>query len=116
MIGITWFKIDKSTRTFKSIRKARTVKEAWEKSFAKWQLVLKGYDYDSATDACGLCNLYNKPSILGCPKCPIQQATGNRGCHGTPLDRIKFATKSTARKEIAFLRSIKDGTYKKVGK
>ena len=100
-----WF--EKYGNIFKSIQNAETIEEAWEKSFAKWELILAGKIPLAPIPACGLCNLYY---VDDCGHCPIFAYTGYRTCEGTPIDTDEGITSEVAKAEIEFLKLVKSKT------
>jgi len=115
-----WFDIDEGDKSFNSRRKARTLSEAWEKTFTKWDLLRRGYGVggDGHTGTCGLCNLYGsdgrycKEAENYCDACPVKRVTKERNCHGTPYRAIP--TTKDAEKEIKFLKKVKNETRKNI--
>ncbi len=62
---------------FGSKQRAKTLKEAFEKSIAKWDLCSKGFYTYEEKSTCGLCDLFNKKN---CSKCPIAIETEGANC------------------------------------
>jgi len=62
------------------IMDART-RTALQGAIAKWQAIVDGTGVDKAFMNCPLCEIFAAPR---CPDCPVQQATGQPGCVGTP--------------------------------
>lgn len=61
-------------------RTPKNLKEAFEKSIEKWELIAGGgISFSSCTDSCGLCNLYRSED---CVNCPIFKETKRAGCQG----------------------------------
>jgi hypothetical protein len=85
-------------------------------SIAKWQAIVDGTGYDFGIQNCPLCLIFHpaengKP---GCRGCPVREATGRRGCIGTPYEALdkadaendKEAAATHAQAELDFLKSL----------
>ena len=75
-----WFCWELVYNGYKSKTPATTLKEAWEKTLAKWGKKGAGKEFLMMVSTCGLCNLYNAP--MGCGKCPVRTITGVHHCRG----------------------------------
>ncbi len=107
-----WFEIDEAK--FYTIATARTLRSAFEKSLAKWSLILDGLEPDNGIDSCGLCDLFNKDDCSGCP---IRKITGRSYCEGTPytlyMDSIQEnGTDKINLAELNFLKAVKKAFLK----
>jgi hypothetical protein len=82
-----WFEIN-NTEIFVSKRKAKNIKEAWDKTFTKWYLLASGKDTYDQIETCGLCDLYYYLSCVGCPL-RLKYAS----CLSTPMVKLDIAEK-----------------------
>ncbi len=77
-----WFKFDEKDKArFDSERRAITLKEAWEKTFEKWELILGGFWTNDDMATCGLCNYFFENR---CRECPVAEMAGDIDCLKTP--------------------------------
>jgi hypothetical protein len=84
-----WFEDDGHDRNvFISIKVAETVRQAFEKSILKWELIVKGWDTYNSIETCGLCDLYfeHGNDEESCVGCPIFERTGEKYCGGSPYN------------------------------
>ncbi len=103
-----WFQIDENEKVFRSRRAASSIEEAWEKTFEKWEWIVKGYTVRGGLYCCGLCDLFFNS---GCEGCPIFSLTKQMVCVGTPHEQWEHGGRSPslARKELDYLREVKEG-------
>ncbi len=103
-----WFEIDEKEKSFKSIKLASSIEEAWEKTFEKWEWMVKGYNPEQSVSSCGLCNLFHR---VNCEDCPVFSFTRIRCCFGTPHERWEKDRKNISfmKEELTFLRKVKEG-------
>lgn len=106
-----WFQIScNADAYFYSKRRARTLRQAFEKTFSKWNLIVNGYHCREGQNTCGLCNLYNLKDSA-CNGCPVKEITGKPYCHDTPYDvwpdNDSHYTRMLAIAELNFLRAVK---------
>ncbi len=81
-----------------SVRNAKNLDEAWDKTLEKWRLKEKGLIHSqySHFDTCGLCDLYF--GLYNCIDCPIDEVTED-GCRSDdvplndPAEMIKYLSK-----------------------
>lgn len=76
-----WFDLYKTGRMV-SLRRAVTLKEAWEKTLEKWSLIIGGHRVFDDIATCGLCDFSPESS---CNSCPIYKVTGRTTCEETPF-------------------------------
>lgn len=74
---------------------ARTLK-ALQGSIAKWEKIVAGTGFNSGAFNCPLCQQFNSHLIseshVGtaiCTGCPVQIATGEHGCRGSPYEEYE---------------------------
>ncbi len=111
---IKWFKYDRTARKWRSVRMARSLKQAWEKTLLKWKMLAKGEKVEGGTQSCGLCDLFHGRLCVGCPVC---LHTGRPSCRGTPFIEWHCVTTGAsvkdpeagawAQRELEFLREVK---------
>lgn len=92
--------------------------EALRGSIAKWQAIVDGTGKDRGILNCPLCQLFHSgcrdDGVNGCTGCPVRQATGQRGCMGSPYELYysaqeagaKDAMRKHAVEELAFLKTL----------
>lgn len=70
-----WFDINKKEKTFSSKKRAKNLKEAFDKSLHKWSLIEDRLKYDSVIETCGFCNLYINNCYYGYnnEECPLSE-------------------------------------------
>jgi hypothetical protein len=96
-----------------------------EGSIKKWEKIVAGKGYDHGTLNCPLCREFMSDN---CDGCPVQEATGEPGCEGTPYDEWNWhfndlpvpvgpdrrvtdeTTRALAQAELDFLRSLRGRT------
>jgi hypothetical protein len=76
--------------TLFSESKPQHLQDAWDRSIAKWQMIVDSFESDSPIvddgghTTCGLCQLY---WINDCKGCPIRELTGKTFCADTPYEQ-----------------------------
>lgn len=90
--------------------------EALRGSIAKWERVVAQETRDLGTDNCPLCLLFHADHFSEddwsdgrecCLGCPVFEATGRKGCRGTPYDDYSDTGKTEhALAEVGFLKSL----------
>ncbi len=96
-----WFR--KVGDTLESIDKAKTRKQAFEKSIQSWYLKTMGLNLGQDKDSCGLCDMYWHK---GCSGCPIYKDTKQGSCGGNQdyLNYVKGgSTPELALEELNYL-------------
>ena len=86
--------------------------QALLESIRLWIKRAEGARIPTGANICPLCRIHNKTQSVGhCPDCPVQKATGERSCDGTPY--MKHANALTpedqikaAKDEVHFLMSL----------
>ena len=108
-----WFIINKRSKTFRSLRMANTLAQAWQKTtgkYGKWKLVVDKYIPIGSCSTCGLCDLYNRVSCHGCP---VRIISGKPVCRDTPYPNwVSLKSKDNAIAELEFLKDVKKKTYR----
>lgn len=103
-----WFKKIKQGLLI-SKRYPRTAEEAWEKTFEKWELILKARGknvFHESGSSCGLCNF-----IDTCYDCPLYEFSGGNQCTKTPyVDWWENKTYENAMDEYMFLLFVREAT------
>ena len=61
------------------------------------------------TNTCPLCWEYRAGIHDDCKGCPVNECTGQRGCHGTPWEYATFFAPESAAREAKFLIALRDG-------
>lgn len=101
------------------------VRKALEGSIRKWQRIVGGTGSDLGPNNCDLCKMFYTGGAQTCVGCPVREKTGHWGCIGTPYElwehhhEIRHHTQfykkahckqcmSLAKKELAFLKSLRD--------
>jgi len=84
----------------------KTKRGALNDSIRKWEFLVENRAYNG-TDTCALCYRYVEGVEYEkkCKGCPVMAKTGKAGCLGTPWRA--YPTKAQAKRELAFLRSLK---------
>jgi len=92
---------------FNSNKTAKSIEDAWEKTFTKWLLIAAGYNVVEPAKTCGLCNYYGY-----CNKCPVGKDTGNSLCEGSPYDAFLNDDPLSVLAEIIYLCRVYREYYK----
>lgn len=91
---------------------------ALQESIAHWESVASGNHEDIGPRRCALCEMFAIGKHIDniCVGCPVAEATGKKGCRGTPYRSVEDALDDygvnsdqfieAAEKELAFLKSL----------
>jgi hypothetical protein len=83
-------------------------------SIGKWEAIVAGTGQDSGCDNCPLCKKFYEgdENRANCEGCPVESATGQPYCDGSPYDQFRSsprgsdARQEAAKVELEFLRGL----------